>query len=198
MRFRSVARTTSWSILNTVGSGAFAIFAIGTVGSINTIATWEGFVILFNNNWVPFSHSKWWSSALHEVIGFSLHLNINTEIFATLHAWGKELSITKTGDSINFMGKASRSFKLDETSTSGHSVVESWLIEIRRRVVKFSSRCWGNKGKDGNLNNIWMKHFYNVLYYWKNRFTKINSFKTLVPTDLWKFTISRLNVFNPF
>jgi hypothetical protein len=78
------------------------------------------------------------------MVGFSLHLNINTEILVSVCTCGKELSIAKTGNSIYFMGEASRSFKLNETSTSGHSIVESWLIEIRLRVMKFSGRCRGN------------------------------------------------------
>jgi hypothetical protein len=78
------------------------------------------------------------------MVGFSLHLNINTKIFVSIHASSKELSITKTRNSIDFMGETSGSFKLDETSSSGHSIVESWLIEIRLRVLKFSGRCGSN------------------------------------------------------
>merc|ERR1712032_149102 len=78
-----------WSIEWSVGTGACYGFAVNTWWSVVSVTFWELGWVLFNFNWGPLDKGL----VLVVVEFLSLHGNILSEIFITVHTGSEEFNI---------------------------------------------------------------------------------------------------------
>jgi len=107
--------------------------AVNENWSVVTGARWEVSERSGNLERVPLSHG------LSEMERFTLHLDVFTEIFITVHTSGEELVVRNmagnTGDT-RFLASS----EFNKTSSGRHSFVPGGSVEIRRSIHNSGSR----------------------------------------------------------
>ena len=98
--FVSSAWGSSWSIEWSIGTGASNDFAVNAWWSVISVAFWEFGLVLFNFNWGPFGLGECLVLLIVEFL--TLHSNILSEIFITVHSSGEEFIISwSASDTVN-------------------------------------------------------------------------------------------------